>query len=61
MDIVPETINRLRLSNQEILLLHRILKKTDSSLLNKEEEKLHRILVGRLEGRLKLKKENPDL
>ena len=61
MDIIPETINRLRLSNQEILLLHRMLKKLDSSLLNDDEEKLYRILIGRLEGRLKLKKENPDL
>ena len=61
MDIIPETINRLRLSDEEIVLLHRILKKLDSSLLDADEEKLHRILIGRLEGRLKLKEQNPDL
>jgi len=61
MDIVPETINRLRLSDEEIVLLHRILKKLDSSLLDVDEEKLHRILIGRLEGRIKLKEQNLDL
>ena len=61
MDIIPETINRLRLSDDELVLLHRMLKKVDVSSLDESEAKLHRILLGRLEGRMKLKQENPDI
>ena len=57
MDIIPETINRIRLSDEEIVLLKRLLKKVDSEKLDENEKEFYNILVGRVEGRLKLKKE----
>ncbi|MBU0461679.1 MAG: hypothetical protein KJ574_03775 [Nanoarchaeota archaeon] len=61
MDIVPETINRIRLSDDDLILLHRVIKKIDIDKLNPEERKFHTILLGRVEGRLKLKENNPEL
>jgi len=61
MDIVPETINRIRLSNDELILLHKILNKLDITALNQDEDRFIRILKGRIEGRLNLKKNNRDL
>jgi len=55
MDIVPETINRIRLSDSDLLLLHRVLKKMDADKLSPNEKEFYEILVGRVEGRLKLK------
>lgn len=57
MDIVPETINRIRLNNTDLILLNRILRKIDIDRLNKNEKKFHRILLKRVEGRIKLNKE----
>ena len=57
MDIIPETINRIRLSDDELVLIERVLKKIDSSKLDKSEKEFYDILVGRVQGRLKLKQE----
>lgn len=57
VDIIPETINRIRLSDSDLVLLHRMLKKVDTAGLDKEEKEFHRILLGRVEGRLKLKRQ----
>lgn len=56
VDIVPETINRIKLSDDDLVLLHRVLKKIDISELDDNEKEFYRILVGRVEGRLKLKR-----
>lgn len=56
MDIVPETINRIRLSDKELILLSKILKKINHKELNENERGFYRILLGRVQGRLKLKK-----
>jgi len=61
VDIVPETINRIRLSNNDLILLHRVLQKMDSDKLTAEEKEFYEILLGRVEGRLKLKEKNPNL
>ena len=61
IDIVPETINRIRLSDNDLILLQSVLCKIDKSSLNKEEKDFHCILLARTNGRLKLRKENPDL
>ena len=61
MDIVPETVNRIRLSDDDLIFLHRIIKKVDIKKLTPEEKKFYEILVGRVEGRLKLKANNPEL
>jgi len=61
MDIVTETVNRLRLTDGEIVILLGILTKTDVQLLDNEEKRLHKILVGRLEGRIKLKTKYNDV
>ena len=61
VDIIPETINRIRLSDDELMLLHNVLKKIDLSKLKPEEKKFCEILLGRVEDRLNLKKKNPDL
>ncbi|MGM5481559.1 MAG: hypothetical protein ACQESE_04065 [Nanobdellota archaeon] len=61
VDIVPETINRIRLSDDDLKLLYRVLQKVDVSVLDAEEKTFHEILVGRVEGRMKLKENNPDL
>ncbi len=61
VDIVPETINRIRLSDNELILLHRIFQKMDKEKLNPKEKELYEILMGRIDGRLKLKKNNPNL
>jgi len=61
VDIIPETINRIRLSDDELQLLHNVLKKIDLSKLKSEEKKFCEILFGRVEGRLNLKKKNPEL
>ncbi|MFH1065296.1 MAG: hypothetical protein V1734_02210 [Nanoarchaeota archaeon] len=60
MDIVPETINRIRLSDNELILLKKIIDKIKKEELSPEEEKFYRILRGRVEGRLKLKQEDID-
>lgn len=54
-EIVPETINRIRLSDNELVLLDRILKKINNKKLTVNEKKFHKILTGRVQGRLKLK------
>ncbi len=56
VDIVPETINRIRLSDNDLILLHRVLSKIDKEKLNSEEREFYEILLSRVEGRLKLKK-----
>jgi hypothetical protein len=61
VDIIPETINRIRLSDDELKLLHNVLKKIDLSKLKPEEKKFCEILLERVEGRLNLKKKNPEL
>ncbi len=61
MDIITETVNRIRVTDGEIILLYNILSKIDTSLLEKEELRLHKILLGRLEGRMKLKENNNDV
>jgi len=61
VDIIPETINRIRLSDDELKLLSKVLNKIDLSKLNPEERKFCEILTGRVEGRLNLKKKNPEL
>ena len=55
MDIIPETINRIRLSDDELLLLNIILEKMNTDMLNINEKKFHKILLGRTEGRLKIR------
>ncbi len=60
-DIVQETINRIRLSDSDLVLLNQILDKLDKEKLSQEKKKFHEILVGRAEGRLKLKENNPEL
>ncbi len=57
MDIIPETINRIRLSDDELFLLFRVLEKIDCNKLNDNEKEFHRILLGKIKGRLKLKEE----
>jgi hypothetical protein len=61
VDIVPETINRIRLSDNDLILLHRVLKKIDNEKLSPEEKDFCEILLGRVEGRLKLKEKNKKL
>lgn len=61
VDIVPETINRIRLSDNELILLQRILKEINRNELSKEEKQFYEILLGRVEGRLKLKEGNSNL
>jgi len=61
VDIVPETINRIRLSDNDLILLHRVLQKMNKEKLNPEEKEFYEILLGRVEGRLRLKEENPNL
>lgn len=61
VDIVPETINRIRLSDSDLILLHRVLQKMNIKKLSTEEKEFHEILLGRVEGRLKLKEKNPNL
>lgn len=61
VDIIPETINRIRLSDNNLILLHRILKKMNPEKLTDEEKEFYEILLGRVEGRLKLKEKNPNL
>lgn len=55
MDIITETINRIRLSDGDLILLYRILKKINKSSLNLEEKKFYKIILARVEGRLKIK------
>ena len=57
VDIVPETINRIRLSNNDLILLYEVLKKINIETLDNNEKQFYNILVGRVEGRLKLKSE----
>lgn len=55
VDIITETINRIRLSDGDLILLYRILKKINKTCLDLEEKKFHKILLARTEGRLKIK------
>ena len=55
VDIIPETINRIRLSDDDLVLLGQVLKKTDINKLDKEELEFYKILSERVQGRLKLK------
>jgi len=57
VDIVPETINRIRLSDNELILLYRVLKKADEERLDLGEKEFYQILLKRVEGRLQLKGE----
>jgi len=61
VDIIPETINRIRLSDGELVLLNRVLSKVDVDKLKGAEKKFFEILCGRVEGRLKLKEKNSKL
>lgn len=61
MDIVPETINRIRLSDNDLIILYNILKKIDTRNFSSEERDFYEILFKRVEGRLKLKENNPNL
>ncbi len=61
VDIVPETINRIRLSYNELILLHRVLQKINKKNLNSEEKEFYEILLGRVEGILKLKEKKSNL
>lgn len=61
VDIVPETINRIRLSDNDLILLHMVLLKMDIKKLNPQEKEFYEILLGRVEGRLELKEKNPNL
>lgn len=56
VDIVPETINRIRLSDNDLRLLHRVLKKMGTGDLTPGEKKFHEALLKRVKGRLDLKK-----
>jgi len=57
MDIVPETINRIRLSDDELILLENLVKKMDVEKLDENEKEFYNILLGRVQGRIKLKEE----
>lgn len=57
VDIVPETINRIRLSDKELILLDSLLSKIDENKLSEEERIFYKILTGRIKGRLTLKKD----
>ena len=57
VDIVPETINRIRLSDNDLILLYRVLKKTDEERLDLGEKEFYQTLLKRVEGRLQLKGE----
>lgn len=61
VDIVPETINRIRLSDNDLILLHRVLQKMNKDKLSAEEREFYEILLSRVEGRLRLKENNPNL
>ncbi len=61
VDIIPETINRIRLSDSDLILLHRVLHKINPEKLTAEEKEFYEILLGRVKGRLKLKEKNPNL
>ena len=61
VDIVPETINRIRLSNNDLILLYEVLKKINIETLDNNEKQFYNILVGRVEGRLKLKSEKKSV
>ncbi|MBU1988951.1 MAG: hypothetical protein KKD94_05740 [Nanoarchaeota archaeon] len=56
MNIIPETINRIRLSDKELILLKKVLEKVNKDKLITNERMFYDILFGRVEGRLKLKK-----
>lgn len=56
VDIVPETINRIRLSDNDLELLHSMLKKVDVEKLTSGEKEFYKILAARVEGRINLKK-----
>jgi len=55
VDIIPETVNRIRLSDNELILLYKILQKINKEKLNSKEKEFYEILLSRVEGRLKLK------
>lgn len=55
VNIIPETINRIRLSDNELILLYMVLQKTEQKKLSPGEKKFYQILLKRTEGRLKLK------
>ena len=57
VDIVPETINRIRLSDNDLILLYEVLKKMNTEVLDDNEKKFYEILISRVGSRLKLKKE----
>ena len=60
MDIIPETINRIRLSDEELLLLKHVLDKVDEESLTPHEKTFLTILRGRIEGRLSLKEKGVE-
>lgn len=57
MDIVPETVNRIRLSNDDLFLLRQLLEKVDKSKLTYNENQFLEILYKRVNGRIKLNTE----
>ena len=61
MDIVPETINRIRVTDNDLVLLHRVLQKVDQEKLSSGEKGFIKILLKRVEGRLELIKEGMNL
>ena len=58
IDIVPEIVNRIRLNNDDLLLLNRLLLKIELKDLNDSEVAFHKILSKRVKGRLEYLKEN---
>lgn len=56
VDIIPETVNRIRLSDGELELFDRILKAVNEFVLKPNELEFYRILRERVNTRLKLKK-----
>ena len=60
VDIIPETVNRIRLSDDELVLLDRVLKAVNLLVLKSNELEFYHILVARVHTRLHIKntKEN---
>jgi hypothetical protein len=54
LDIVAETVNRIRVSDAELMLLWRVLQKVNVEELSIEEKKFYNILTQRVNGRLKI-------
>jgi len=57
MEITPETVNRIRLSDNDLKLFGNVLKKINLKELTNEEKDFYEILMARVNGRLNLKKQ----